>query len=146
RNGGGIMAKRRAKTKKRKVSKRKPHRAKASSDVTTYLGVAIVRDLGRRRTETLIVSDLRAAELLGLTSDEMALAKYVLAGGVRKCKGISRGGQVMCANMGGCTHKCHLYRAKLPIPPDGLDPEDLGENERDLVDKEKGYGYWCSCD
>jgi hypothetical protein len=110
------------------------------------LGIAFVRDAERGHLETIIVSDLGGAPHLELRSDELELAEAVLAKGVRKCKGQSQDGRVRCANMGGCTHKCHLFRQKLPIPPDGLDPEDMGENDRQWIDKEKGYGYWCSCD
>ena len=111
---------------------RKPHGAavRRRTDVTTFLGFALVRDAGRGRIETLIVSDLKAAKYMDLAPAELDLAKQVLAGGVRKCKGQSQGGQVRCANLGGCGHKCHLFRQRLPIPVGGPNPEDLGENDR----------------
>jgi hypothetical protein len=139
------MRKPAAKPKRPAATPKRRLPARRRSDENTFIGLAIVRDAGNRRMETLIVSDLKVAKAMGLTRQEMALARQVLAGGVRNCKGQSKDGQVMCANMGGCSHNCHLYRAPIPIPSP-FKPEDMGENERNWVDKEKGYGYWCGCD
>ena len=136
----------RARKQKRPAPRKKQRPTRQPSDVITFLGVALVRSAPRRRLETVIVNDLETAKFLDLSRDEMALAARLLAAGPRKCKGQTENGQVRCVNMGGCGHKCHLYRQSLPMPPGGPNPDDLGPNEREWVPKEDGYGYWCSCD
>jgi hypothetical protein len=141
------MPKNHRKKKRPQGNRRKPPVRASKTDEIIFYGLAIVRGSKRQPMETLIVGDLEAAKRMGLTPDELHLAEqfFQQAAGVRKCFSKTRQGQVCCIN-NGCSHKCHLYRAKLPIPSDRpLDPDDLGENDRDWVEKEGGYGYWCGC-
>src|SRR5215469_12557059 len=132
---------------KKQTPKRGSRRKSAPrTDEIVFNGLAIVRKVGPRATQTFIVTDRETSKHLGLRPDESDLAEWFFrqAAVVRKCLGKTRKNEVRCFNSG-CPHKCHLYRTPIPIPPNGPSPEDRGENDS-WVDKEGGYGYWCGCE
>ena len=137
---GGKDTKLKSKPAPYKPSKKTP------SDLTVFYGVALVRR-GKEGRETLIVSDLHTAGLLGLDAAEMRVVQAGLraqANVTGTCQRQKQGGGIRCL-AGTCSGACHLFRAKRPIDPENPKIEDLGETGRTYVQMEEGYGYWCDC-
>jgi hypothetical protein len=123
-------------------------RETSAGDLTTFVGVALVRKGRGRGLETFIVPDLSSARQLGLSKGEMKVVRAglkELAGQpAGACTRQKQNGSIRCIQ-GTCTGSCHLFRAKIPIDPESPKIEDLGETDRNWVEMEKGYGYWCDC-
>jgi hypothetical protein len=117
-------------------------------ELTTFTGVALVHQTKSRGLETLIVPDLAAAKLLGLSAGEMRVVRAAFAQVAGQpagsCMRQKQGGSIRCLP-GTCAGNCHLFRAKLPLDPEKPKIEDLGEPGREWTEMEKGYGYWCDC-